>query len=229
MSILNGSDGRHVVIVANGEFHHTDRLGRLLAGADVIIAADGGANWLATLGWVPDVLVGDLDSVQPRVLDAVKNGRCRIVRHATHKDETDTELALLEATAMGAERITLLGALGGRIDHALGNVMLLTMDCLAPIKARIYDGTSYLSIVRDCEEVRGRVGDTVSLIPLRGDALGVVAQGLEYPLRDETLAFGPARGISNVLSEPTARVTLREGLLLIVHTPRCEYDVENCV
>jgi len=212
--------GPHIVVVANGDFSHPASLLGVLDGADTIIAADGGANWLATQGRLPDVLVGDMDSVSPPVMEALRGGRCRLVRHPAHKDETDLELALLEAVALGAGRITILGALGGRIDHALANILLLTMPQLADVATVIYDGRSYLRVLRHAGEIRGQVGDAVSLIPLGGDAIGVVTQGLEYPLRDETLRFGLARGVSNVLLEPTAQISLRGGILLLVHTPR---------
>ena len=207
-------------MVANGDFSHPARLLSVLDGADTIIAADGGANWLAIQGRLPDVLVGDMDSVSPQVMEALRGGRCRLVRHPAHKNETDLELALLEAVALGAGRITILGALGGRIDHTLANILLLAMPQLVGVATVIYDGHSYLRILRRAGEVRGEVGDIVSLIPVGGDAVGVVTQGLEYPLRDETLRFGLARGVSNVLLEPTAQISLRGGILLVVHTPR---------
>ncbi|MBM3190054.1 MAG: thiamine diphosphokinase, partial [Chloroflexi bacterium] len=131
-----------------------------------------------------------------------------------------TELALLEAAAMGATRITLLGALGGRVDHQIANLMLLAMPQLAGIETVIYDGRSRVLLADGEATLRGEVGDTVSLIPLGGDAEGIETSGLQYPLRDETLRFGPARGVSNVLVAPIARITARSGRLLVVHTPQ---------
>ncbi len=210
----------HVIVVANGEFQNPARLLSVLDGADLIIAADGGANWLMSQGKLPHVLIGDMDSIKPEIMRALEEGLCRLVRHAPDKDETDTELALLEALALGATRITILGGLGGRIDHTLANILLLTMPQLARVAVAIYDGHSYLSVTRDKVVIRGAVGDVVSLIPLGGDVEGIVTDGLRYPLRNETLLFGPARGVSNVLLAPVARVTLRKGILLIVHTPK---------
>lgn len=218
---MNESPERQLraVVVANGDFPHTDRLLAIVDSADLVVAADGGANWLVDHQRLPDILLGDLDSARPEVVAALAAGRCRLLRLPAHKDETDTELALLEAAQQGASQITLLGALGGRSDHALANVLLLAMPPLAAIDARIFDGTSYLWVMRSTTTVAGSAGDLVSLIPLAGDALGVVTEGMGYPLRDETLRFGLARGISNVLVEPTGRVHLRQGLLLVVHTP----------
>jgi len=209
-----------VVVVANGEFRHPARLMRLVDGADLVVAADGGANWLASQDRLPDLLVGDMDSVGSGVLQAMKDRGCRLLNHSPRKDETDTELALLEAAAAGATRITVLGALGGRIDHTLANVLLLLMPQLGGIETLIFDGCSYLFVVRREGGIPGEVGDLVSLIPLGGDAEGIITEGLEYPLHDETLHIGAARGISNVLTRPEARIAVRQGSLLVVHTPR---------
>jgi len=214
----------HAIVVSGGDHRHAKRQLRLLAEAGLVLAADGGANWLYDMGLIPRLLVGDLDSVRDDVRRELEQRGCRMVVHPTAKDETDTELALLEAVACGARRITLLGGTGSRIDHTLANVMLLTLPELEGIETRLFDGHSFLILVRDTATIRGDVEDTVSLIPLRGDARGVRTEGLAYPLRDETLRFGPARGISNVMTAPEARVSLREGLLLLVHTPRVNLE-----
>jgi thiamine pyrophosphokinase len=220
---LDESDGsKHIVVAVNGNWDRAARMLALVDQADLVIAADGGANILAAHGRLPHVLVGDMDSVRPETLAALERWGCRLLRHRPDKDETDTELALLEAVALGARRITVLGALGGRIDHELANILLLTLPQLASVETRIYDGLSYLFLVRGRTAIRGKAGDLVSLIPLRGDACGIVTEGLRYPLRGETLIFGPARGVSNVLLGAKASVSLQSGQLLLVHTPQDE-------
>jgi len=221
---LAGETVFHAVVVANGECTPPERLLPIIDRADCLIAADGGANWLARHGRWPHVLIGDLDSIAPEVRRVLEEGPCRVVRHNRDKDETDTELALREAVAMGANRITLLGALGGRIDHALANILLLALPQLQGAEVTIFDGRSSLSLLREEGVIHGAAGDTVSLLPLAGDAEGIVTEGLRYPLCGETLHFGLARGVSNVLLQPCARVTLRRGMLLAVHTPAKEQE-----
>ena len=216
--------GLHVAVVANGEFANEHRLGRALDEADTVIAADGGANWLVAYGRRPDVLVGDMDSVTAENLARLDEAGCRIVRHPPDKDETDTELALIEAVSMGATRVTLLLALGGRIDHEIANILLLAMPQLANVETCIYDGCSSLYLIDQPTTIRGERGDTVSLIPIFGDAVGITTAGLEYPLRDESLRVGPARGVSNVLIASEATVTMKKGRLLVVHTPKDVVD-----
>ena len=214
----------HTVIVANGELTRAPGILDLLDRADLVIAADGGANWLVAQGRQPHVLVGDMDSVSPETLRLLAQGPCRIQRHSPHKDETDTELALLEALALGAASIHVLGALGGRIDHEIANVLLLAMPQLADIEVTLCDGRSAVRLAQHQATVRGQPGDTVSLIPIGGDAQGIETSGLQYRLRGESLLFGPARGVSNHLAAPEAHITWRQGRLLIVHTPQQEVD-----
>ena len=211
---------RHIVVVLNGAFRHCERLLPILRGADAVIAADGGANWLADQGITPDLLIGDLDSARPDLVVTLEAQGIAIERHSPHKDETDAELALLRAVALGVKRITVLGALGGRIDHALANISLLAMPALKGVAVTLFDGSAYLWLIRREAMIEGQVGDTLSLLPWGGDARGILTEGLAYPLRNEPLLLGPARGVSNLFSAPTAHVTVQAGTLLAIHTPK---------
>ena len=219
-SLTSIANKQHIVIVAHGELTASVALQAVLDSADLVIAADGGANWLSAHDRVPDILIGDMDSVSPAVLEAVREKRCLLLRYPPAKDETDTELALHRAMEMNPKRITILGALGGRIDHALANVMLLASPVCGSTPVTIFDGRSYIYLVRGEHRIRGRVGDTVSLIPIGDRVDGIMTKGLQYPLLDETLYLGPARGVSNVLTSPEARLSVRQGKLLVVHTPQ---------
>jgi thiamine pyrophosphokinase len=143
-----------------------------------------------------------------------------IIRFSPHKDETDLELALQHAVRAGATQIIVLAALGGRLDQTIANLLLLALPELKGLDVRIVEGPQsafFIHAGRDAL-IAGQPGDTVSLIPLGGDALGVTTEGLEWPLCDDPLRFGPARGVSNVLTAEQARVRVREGLLLCVVT-----------
>lgn len=216
-----------VAVVLNGRFGPPERLLALLERADRVIAADGGANWLMDHGRAPDLLVGDLDSVRPEVLARLQAQGCQIQQHPPAKDETDAELALIAAAALGPQEIAILGALGGRIDHALANLALLAMPALRGIRVTIWDDTSAIWLAQDETEIEGAPGDTVSLLPWGGDARGIVTEGLAYPLRGETLRMGPSRGVSNMLEARSARVTLQEGSLLVVHTPQNSQEMRD--
>jgi thiamine pyrophosphokinase len=184
--------------------------------ADLLIAADGGALPLLRAGILPHVAIGDMDSIDAAGLDELAAHGVALRRFPREKDETDLELALLYAAATGATAIDILGALGGRWDHTLANVALLALPELRERRARLLADRQTLFLVRDAAMLEGHAGDTVSLLPLAGDAHGVTTKGLRYPLDDATLSYERARGVSNVLLDPPGHVSLREGLLLVV-------------
>jgi thiamine pyrophosphokinase len=141
------------------------------------------------------------------------------VVYPAHKDETDLELALLHALAQGAERVTVLAALGGRLDMTLANIFLLTHPRLATLPIEIRHAAQRVWLIRPPgADIPGAPGDTLSLLPLAGPARGLVTHGLAYPLHGEDLLPGPARGVSNQLVSRPARVELQSGLLLAVLT-----------
>ena len=204
------------LVFANGKLHNGRAVSAALAEAGegaLVVAADGGARHALALGRRVDVVAGDLDS-----LSAAPPG-AEVVRTPAEKDETDLELALTLAVARGARWVRVIGALGGRLDQTLGNVMLLALPALRGVDVRIVSGAQSAWLVDGHTVVEGQVGDTLSLLPLGGDVEGVRTEGLKYPLNGETLHFGPARGMSNVLTEGRAQVWVRRGLLLAVHTP----------
>ena len=206
------------IIFANGEFPNPQGARNLLRPDDLIIAADGGTQHALAAGVIPHVVIGDLDSLAPDERAHVEAAGARIIRFSPHKDETDLELALLHAVREGATKIVILAALGGRLDQTLANVLLLSLPELKGLDVRIVEGAQMAFLIHDEALIEGWPGDTVSLIPLGGDAVGVTAEELEWPLHEDTLRFGPARGVSNVLAVERARVRVRRGLLLCVVT-----------
>ncbi len=211
------------IIIANGEPPSRADVQRWLREGDVLICADGGTRAALALNLSPHHVVGDFDSLPEDVVRALQAQGTQLHRHPTRKNETDLELALLLATQLTPrpEAIVVLGALGGRLDHALANMLLLAMPALRGWSVVLAHGPERAMLI-DAREapttltLRGAPGDLVSLLPLGGDVHGITTEGLEYPLRDEPLFFGPARGVSNVLLSETARVHVRHGMLLCV-------------
>lgn len=206
----------YAIIVANAPALDAAPYRALLEQADLLVAADGGALPVLALGLVPHLVIGDLDSLDEATLDDLTRRGVVLQRHPRAKDETDLELAILHAVAQGAERIDILGALGGRWDHTLANVAMLALPELQGRRVRLLDTQQILMVVRDQAELHGSHGDTISLLPLTADVQGITTSGLLYPLADATLRYEHARGISNVLLESPATITIRAGLLLVV-------------
>lgn len=194
----------------------------------LVVAADGGARHAERLGVSLDLWVGDGDSLDAEGMAALVAGDVPMQQASPHKDESDTELAIRAALERGVDGVVLVGALGGtRIDHALANIGLLAMDALAGRAVTMLDAGSRIRLLRAPGpyggaarlDLAGRLGDLVSLLPVGIGVEGVTTTGLAYPLADEPLPAGPARGLSNVRVDPSAAVELRRGMLLVVETP----------
>jgi len=212
----------YALIFANGAVRPGAHVEQALGAVEspLIVAADGGARMAAeSFGLTPDVILGDLDSLSSGELAAFEAQGVDVQPYPPEKDETDLEIALKWAVQHGATTIRVIGALGRRIDQTFGNVYLLALPELEAADARLVAGDQQIWLLRPgTHAVNGAKGDTLSLIPLTMEVTDIRTENLYYPLRGETLQFGPARGISNVLDGECATVTFASGLLLVVHT-----------
>ena len=212
----------HVLIVGSAPVD-LDQLRRLAGGEVYVICADGGGDAALQAGLVPSILLGDMDSIAPASLDRLRAAGVRVVEHRPDKDKTDLELAMDTALAMGAARITIAGALGGiRLDHSLGNLLLLSRPDLRGVETRIVAGDTEALAVWAHAALQGRAGDYVSLFPLTDTVEGLRTEGLRYPLQDETLHRAYTRGVSNELVGDTASIALTGGCLLVIREHRCQ-------
>jgi thiamine pyrophosphokinase len=215
------TDAVRAVVVVGGDADAQDV--EQLAGAELVIAADGGARFLEACGRRPNVLVGDLDSVDAELVERLEADGVEVERHPVDKDATDAELAIERALAAGATRITVIGAFAGkRLDHELGNLLLLADAGLARRTedlrmvrsgtiARAVHGPGSLELEADAG---GRVG----LLPVGGEATGVTTRGLRFALDAETLHLGRTRGLANEVVSVPASVSLESGVLLVVES-----------
>ncbi len=206
----------HVLIIGSAPTD-PEQLRRLCSDAQYLICADGGGDAAVRAGMTPDLLLGDMDSISPQSLERLREAGVRVVEHRPEKDKTDIELALDTALALGATRITVAGALGGvRLDHSLGNLLLLSMPELRGIDTCMVSGHTLAQAVWADAVIEGRAGDYVSLFPLTDHVLGVRTEGLRYPLHGETLHRAYTRGVSNELVGDAASITLTDGCLLVI-------------
>ena len=208
----------HALIFANGDLGHTE----CPSDVDLVLCADGGMRNAAALGIWPDVVIGDLDSLPEGAMEMLEAHGVHVALHPRAKDETDLELALLYAAAHGARQATVLGTRGGRLDHELGNLLLLAHPDLRGIDVRFRADRQEALLVEGEKVLVGKPGDLLSLLPIGGDAHGITTHGLEYALSDETLYLGRTRGISNAFVGSRATVRLGSGILLAIHTHQDE-------
>ncbi|MDM8514851.1 thiamine diphosphokinase [Desulfobacterales bacterium HSG16] len=206
-------------IFANGHFNESESAFERIGSKDSIIAADGGLHHCLSWGFFPDILVGDLDSVNPRTLELIKNSECIIHEFPVKKDQTDLELALDIALESDTDEIIVFGALGGRWDMTVSNICHLAAKNKGNHNIRLIDGFQEISFIKGPMRriFKGNSGELLSLVPISSVVEGIVTDGLEYPLNDETMGFGSTRGVSNVFTQKDASVAVKKGLLICVH------------
>jgi thiamine pyrophosphokinase len=201
-----------VVVVAGGSAPGPRAVEAIPPGASVI-AADAGADHAFALGLEVGFAIGDFDSVTPATLASLGD---RAERHPVEKDATDLELARRAALTLEPRRILVVGGIEGRLDHLLGELLILGADELGDVEVDAVLGEARIHVVRGERSLVGREGELISLFALHGPAEGIVTEGLRYPLRGDTLLPGSSRGISNTFAAPAARISVERGLLLAV-------------
>jgi thiamine pyrophosphokinase len=209
-----------ILIIANGELYKFKILkSRIRATTfDLVIAANGGANYASNLGVTLDVIIGDMDSVSD--LGFQRKTHIKLVNYPSEKEETDLELALLYAKSKRANKIVIVGVMGGRMDMTISNILLVTHLSLELCIIELWHGEQTGWIIKPPGgEISGYLGDMVSLIPILGCTSAITTKGLKYPLKHEELKAESTRGISNVMDKPSVSIDLSKGLLLVVHTP----------
>jgi thiamine pyrophosphokinase len=201
--------GKRVLGVLAGQDMPIDQVLAWASQAEVILAADGGANRLVDGGTVPHVLVGDLDSVRPEVREKIVD-----VRNDPDPDRTDVDKLLrIAAELHPGNPITLTSAEGDLPDHfiaALHSAAKATM----PVRFALRRGLGW--VIRDggTQQVQTRIGSRVSLIPLT-DCYGIDFEGVRWPLRVSKLNPQESTSISNEALRPTILARVRRGACLL--------------
>jgi thiamine pyrophosphokinase len=209
---------QRIIIFANGNLPDLNKARDLLRNDDFIICADGGTRHALALGVTPNLVIGDMDSIQADQWQELEKAGVSIELFPRDKNETDLELALDRAIELEPQQIIVVAALGGRLDQTIGNIALLTDIQLSTCDVRLADGTEEMFICRNQVQVHGRSGDIVSLIPWGNPVRGVQTEGLRWALKSETLYPEKTRGISNELLGETADIKIASGTLLVIHT-----------
>lgn len=218
----NPADGG-AVLFCNGAIPPERIVRKFITGDPFLICADGGANALLPLGLVPDVIIGDLDSIRRRVLDACRRRGTRIVRLARQSD-TDLEKALLFLLEQGRRRVIVFGATGRYSDHTLGNLSILRRYA-ASMRILLVDADFVIETVRGEIRFPARPGERISLLPFPS-ASGITTSGLLYALRNERLSFGVREGTCNKAVARHVRISITRGALLLFR-PAAHYNLHS--
>jgi thiamine pyrophosphokinase len=204
------------VILCGGRITDYEFMKKYLNGVDLVIAADSGARHCRSFDILPDLLVGDFDSIGDADYKSLVSAGIEITKFPAEKDMTDSELAIEIALGKGCSRVILLGALGTRLDHSLSNLFLLKKLLNSGAEGILADENNEARMIDSSIELEYEKDSFVTLLPIAGSAKGVTTQGLYYPLENATLEVGSSWGVSNRFTSEKAAVTVREGKLLVV-------------
>ena len=208
---MTTDSARKACVFCKGPLENPANLKQIANACDLLIAADGGAKYCFKIGLTPQVIIGDMDSIDSDMCKGTSG--IEYIRYPADKDKSDAELAVEYALERGYEQVTMVVATGGRLDHTLGNIALVADH---PGRVAILDGVSTLVAVDQSQKcvLRGRIGVVVSLMPWSSGPFKVRTEGLKYPLQDECLGSA-THGLSNELSQPQACIYVSSGIILV--------------
>jgi thiamine pyrophosphokinase len=207
---------KNVLIIGGGPIDLAQLKAELELRPELIIAADRGGAYLTKLAVLPTVLIGDFDSMPSETLRSMVAAGVEVKTFAATKDYTDLELAVDLALERGATQINVLGGLGGRIDHTLGNMGLLLKALERDVEAHLLDPGHDIIVIKDRKTLTKRTGWAVSLVPLSLKASGITTTGLVYKLDKADLFFQSTRGIHNEFMAEKATIELKQGILMVI-------------
>jgi thiamine pyrophosphokinase len=205
-----------ILIVVGGDRVPEELLRHAALKAEMVIAADRGAWYCLQAGIIPDLVVGDMDSIPEEALEELQAGKVTIFTFSPYKDKTDTQIALEVALKKGAREIEILSGIGSRFDHSLANVYLLHLALKAGVRARIVSERQIIFLIEGECTLTNEEGTTISFLPLGMMASGITLKGFAYELDDATIEIGLPWGVSNVITDQHALVRVREGILIAV-------------
>ena len=189
---------------------------------EYIIVADSGMEFVRRAGFVPNMIIGDFDSVAPETLELFR-AECiekGIIWKELNpiKDDTDTEFAIRQAIELGAKEIVILGGTGTRLDHVLGNIALLGIGLEEDISIQLVDVHNRIRMIDKPLQLKKdeQFGNMVSLVPYFGEVKGLTLKGFKYPLEDFTTGGFSSLGISNEIVDEVGEITFEEGYMIVI-------------
>lgn len=206
------------MIVSGGDPPSGELLNKYLKESDFIIAADKGSEYLYEYNIIPNLILGDFDSAKKEILDELKTKVKEILQFPPEKDYTDTEIALMEAVKRGAKKIYLLGAIGSRMDHTLGNIGLLLTAKKKGIILEIIDDNNRIYLAQNKMKLLGNPGENISFHALCDNVINFEIKGAKYNLESYDMSLLDPRAICNEFVDSPIEISYEKGELLIIHS-----------
>lgn len=204
------------LVVSSGSITDYELLISLAKDIDFVLCADGGLRHLMSINLKPDLIIGDLDSIDEVGKKYINKYHIPIHKFPSEKDETDTELAIIYLMDKGYKDITLTGVTGSRMDHTLANIFLLKRLCKNNIKGKIVDNYNTVYYANDKLVLNRKEGYYTSIIPVTETGVRVTLTGFYYPLKNHLIEFGSSLGVSNRIIDDFGIIDISEGECLVI-------------
>ena len=211
-----------VLIVSGGERPEIDLLKEKAVSSSMVIAADRGAEYCLKAGILPDMVVGDLDSLPAGIQEELVSNNIKIHKFDCKKDMSDTQIAVDMAVEKGADEIEIIAGIGSRFDHSLANVYLLYRSLRQGVKARIISRIHEIFLIENQCVIKNEAGSLISFLPLGHSANGITLKGFEYEIDNTDMDMSFPIGISNIIVSDSAEVIISRGILIAIITRRAE-------
>lgn len=206
-----------VIIVSGGKHPSLELFRSIYREGDFIIGADSGAEFLKREGIIPDLLLGDFDSIKEDTL-LYFNGKTKVLKYDAVKDFTDTEAAFEEAIKLHPDEIYFLGCTGSRLDHFIGNLSLLARALKLGISGYLMDDHNKIFFMDKPGIIKKGFGSYISFQAFRESVKDFNLQGARYPLTGYELKLGDPRNVSNEFLEEEIEVSFKSGILMVFMT-----------
>ncbi len=204
-------------IFVNGDFTDKEFYMQVISNCELIIAADGAANSLKKLEITPDIIIGDMDSIEEKVFSYYKNKNVSMLKYPVKKDKTDTELAIDEMADKGYKDVLMMGFAGGRIDHMLGNIGMCSYAASVGVNLKLTDEKTVIFLaIKGRTVIEAAKKSTISFISYGGPAKIKKLTGFEYSLENYCLLPGSTRCISNAAQQRDPVIELECGSVLVI-------------
>jgi thiamine pyrophosphokinase len=184
---------------------------------DLLIGVDGGAKNIMEMGRLPDIVLGDFDSLNDSVFGQLLQKKVPLIKYPKDKDFTDSQIALDFVLQQKVKKVIFIGLSGTRLDHIVTNLLFASHPKYKILDISFWDFQQKIYFIRKYVRFHGQKNDIVSLIPLLNDVSGITTSGLKYSLQKAVLYFGNSRGISNLMTDKTVEISIKSGLLMIIH------------
>ena len=203
------------LIISSGKINDYSLLEKLICENDYIVCADGGLDHIMQIDKIPNIILGDLDSISDLGIEYLNKNNIEVEKFSAIKDNTDTELAIMHLINKGINDISLIGGTGTRLDHTVANIFLLKRFNEDGTKLKIVDDNNIIHFVIDSITISRKENRFISVIPLNHEGIIVSLIGFKYPLKDKYIEFSSTLGVSNEIIKDKGIIKIEKGEALV--------------